>query len=155
MNPRTPLTAVAALLAAGLLGLAGCASISAHLPWRHKTPPAPEVATALTVASPDGAAIAWPQFWQRNDVVLDMTAVSGTGSAVVSPRAGLAWPMRVALRVAPGTVGSVEVRGAQRWVVPVPAAGAPVELELPPGVYRATTQQLTVSWGPATAVNLP
>jgi hypothetical protein len=151
MNSRTPLAALAVgLLAAGILGVAGCASVSAHLPWRHKAPPPPEVSTALTVATPEGAPVAWPQIWVRNDVVLDMSGVAPTGSAVIAPRAGLAWPVRVALRVTPGAVGSIDVHGAQRWVVPVPGTGAAtVDLELPAGVYQAASRQITVNWGPA------
>src|ERR1700722_14750571 len=113
---------VGTLLLAGSVGLAGCTSLSAHLPWGHKSPPAPEGSRALTVAAPDGTALSWPQFWQRNDVVLDMSGLAGTGSAVVMPRSGLAWPVRVALRVTPGAIGEIEGRGAQRQVVPVPAA---------------------------------
>ncbi len=142
--------AAISLLMAGMLGLGGCASLTPHLPWRHKAPPAPEVSTALTVAAPDGTALSWPQVWQRNDVVLDMSGAGATGSAVVMPRSGLAWPVRVALRVAPGTIGAVDVRGAQRLVVPIPASGpASVDVELPPGVYVAATKQITLTWGPA------
>jgi hypothetical protein len=147
MNTRNPGTASSAgcLLVVGL-SLAGCA----HLPWGHKAPPAPEVSTALTVATPDGTALSWPQFWQRNDVVLDMSGAVGTGSAVVMPRSGLAWPVRVALRVRRGTIGEVEVRGAQRWVVPIAATGGgTVDVELPPGVYVAATKQITVNWDTA------
>lgn len=151
MNFGKPWTALAVcVLAAGILGLSGCASVSAHLPWRHRAAPLPEVSTALTVATHEGAPLPWPQFWQRNDVVLDMSGVAGTGSAVVAPRAGLAWPVRVTLRVTPGAVGSIEVRGAQRLVVPIPAAGSStVDVELPAGVYQAATKQITVDWGPA------
>ena len=104
------------------------------------------------VAAPDGAALSWPQFWQRNDVVLDMSGLAGTGSAVVMPRTGLAWPVRVALRVTPGAIGEIEVRGAQRFIVPMTATGAgAVDVELPPGVYVGNTKQLTLTWGPAPA----
>jgi hypothetical protein len=150
MNFRKPgsATAAASLLLAAGLGLAGCASLTTHLPWRHRAPPAPEVSTALTVATPDGAALAWPQVWQRNDVVLDMSGVAATGAAVVMPRSGLAWPVRVALRVTPGVIGAIDVRGAQRLIVPVPASGGSVNIELPPGVYVAATKQIMLSWGP-------
>jgi hypothetical protein len=154
MDIRKPGTAPAAagVLVAGLLGLAGCASLSAHLPWRHKAAPPPEVSTALTVANPDGSALTWPQFWLRNDVVLDLSGLAGTGSAVVMPRSGLAWPVRVALRVTPGAIGEIDVRGAQRLVLPVPAAGTgTVDIELSPGVYVAATKQITLNWGPAPA----
>jgi len=59
--------------------------------------------------------------------------------------------VRVALRVTPGAIGVLEVRGAQRVILPITAGGKPVDLELPPGVYTPTTQQLTVSWGAALA----
>jgi hypothetical protein len=151
MDTRKPgsATAAASCLVA-LLSLAGCASLSAHLPWRHRAPPPPEVSTALTVAAADGSALSWPQVWQRNDVVLDLSGLAGSGSAVVMPRAGLAWPVRVALRVTPGSIGAIDVRGAQRLVMPVPASGAAtVDLELPPGVYVAATKQIIINWGPA------
>jgi hypothetical protein len=147
-------TAIAvSLLVGAVIGLCGCSSLSAHLhlPWWHKAPPPTEVSTALTVATPQGAALAWPQYWQRNDVVLDLSGVTGSGSAVVMPRAGLAWPIRVALRVTAGSIGQIEVRGAQRLVVPVPASGGALDLELPPGVYVAATKQLTLNWGPIDA----
>jgi hypothetical protein len=158
MNTRKPNTACAAAgaLVAALLGLAGCATLSAHLPFRHKPPPAPEVATALTVATPDAAPLTWPQVWKRNDVVLDMSAVAAQGAAVVMPRSGLAWPVRVALRVTPGSVGAIEIRGAQRLVVPVPASGTgTLDIELPPGIYVAATRQITLNWGPASAPAAP
>jgi hypothetical protein len=151
MDTRKPrIAAVAASLTfAGILGLAGCASVSKHLPWGHKAAPVPEVSTALTVAAPDGATLSWPQVWQRNDVVLDMAGVAASGAAVVMPRTGLAWPVRIALRVAPGTIGSIDVRGAQRLLIPVPATGTgTIDLELPPGVYVTATKQITLNWGP-------
>jgi hypothetical protein len=155
MDTRKPRIAAVALSLTflGSLGLAGCASVAKHLPWGHKAPPAPEVSTALTVAAPDGATLSWPQVWQRNDVVLDMAGVAATGAAVVMPRSGLAWPVRVVLRVTPGTIGAIDVRGAQRLVIPVPAAGTgSIDLELPPGVYVAATKQITLNWG---AVSVP
>ncbi len=150
-KPGAALAAASLLLAAGL-GLAGCTSLSAHLPWRHRAAPPAEVSTALSVATSDGAALPWPQVWERNDVVLDMSGVAGSGSAVVMPRSGLAWPVRVALRVTPGSIGAIDVRGAQRLVVPVAASGAgSISIELPPGVYVAATKQITLNWGPLSA----
>jgi hypothetical protein len=150
-KPGAAIGAASLLLIAGL-GLAGCATLSAHLPWRHRASPPAEVSTALTVATPDGAALSWPQVWERNDVVLDMSGVAAIGSAVVMPRTGLAWPVRVALRVTPGRIGAIDVRGAQRLVVPVPASGTgSVSIELPPGVYVAATKQITLNWGPQSA----
>jgi hypothetical protein len=154
---KVPIAAVAfSLMLAASLDLAGCASVSKHLPWAHKAPPPPEISTALVVTASDGAALTWPQVWQRNDVVLDMAGVAATGSAVVMPRTGLAWPVRVALRVTPGLTGTIDVRGAQRLLIPVPVTGTgSVDLELPPGVYVATTKQITLNWGPVNAPATP
>jgi hypothetical protein len=55
--------------------------------------------------------------------------------------------MRMAFRVTPGSIGVLEVRGEQRMVMPVAQEGAtPIDLELVPGVYTATTAQLKVHW---------
>ncbi len=78
------------------------------------------------------------------------SGLAGSGAAVVMPRAGLGWPVRVALRVTPGSIGAIDVRGAQRLVVPVPASGAgTVDRNCRPGVYVAATKQITLNWGPA------
>lgn len=154
---KAPIAAIAfSLILAASLGLAGCASVSKHLPWAHKATPPPELSTALVVTGSDGTPLTWPQVWQRNDVVLDMAGVAATGSAVVMPRSGLAWPVRVALRVTPGLTGTIDVRGAQRLLIPVPAAGTgSVDLELPPGMYVAATKQITLNWGPVSAPATP
>ena len=124
------------------MSITACSGV--HLPWRHSPPPSPEVSTALVITFP-GEAL--PQYWKRNAVVVDLSGVSGRGTAVIQPTQGHAWPVRLALRVRPGSVGVLEVRGEQRWVVPVAITGAPLDLELPPGLYTRSTAQLTVSWG--------
>jgi hypothetical protein len=80
-----------------------------------------------------------------------MSGASGSGSLTLRPPAD-GWPVRVALRVSPGSLGELDVRGAQRVVLPiVPSAGKPVDLELPPAVYAPKTAEVTVAWGPAAA----
>jgi hypothetical protein len=65
----------------------------------------------------------------------------------VKPRPGGQWPVRLAFRVTPGSIGVLEVRGEERVVLPVAQAAAqPIDLELTPGVYIATTVQLKVHW---------
>jgi hypothetical protein len=126
------------------LVVAGCG----HWPFHRHAPAAPVPVHELEVtgAAPD----TYPQYWRRNTLLLDLSAASGSGSITVKPAAGGSWPVRLALRVTPGAVGMLEVRAAQRSALPItPAAGKPVDLELPPGVYTPTTPQLTVSWGPA------
>ena len=146
----TGMTARAALLVT-LLALGGCSHLhwphwSPHWPW-HRTPPAPpapvhelEVSGAATPA----------QYWQRNTLLIDLSAASGAGNIVLKPAAGRSWPVRLAVRVRPGAFGELEIRGAVREVLPITATGAsPVDLELPPGVYAEDTKQVSVSWGPA------
>src|SRR5207249_5621468 len=67
---------------------------------------------------------AYPQYWNRNTLVVDLAAASGSGSITLKPAAGSAWPVRLAFRVTPGSVGLLSVRGDQRLVIPItPAAG--------------------------------
>ena len=57
--------------------------------------------------------------------------------------------MRVALRVTPGAIGLLDVRGAQRISLPItPGSSKPIDLELSPGVYTEGTPAMSVSWGP-------
>ena len=64
-------------------------------------------------------------------------------------RCSTSWPARLAVRVTPGAVGLVEVRGEQRLSLPItPAGGKPVDLELAPGTYTQKTRELSVSWAP-------
>jgi hypothetical protein len=121
-----------------------------HFPWT-KRPEAPSgKADELVVTLGDSPNVAtYPQFWQRNTLVLDLREITGSGSAVVQPRTGTKWPMRMAIRVRPGQVGSVEVSGEQRMVFSVTNEGMrTVDLELAPGVYTTSTHQLLVRWGP-------
>jgi hypothetical protein len=141
--------AVAALFAA--LAAAGCGHLSPHWPWHHApaSPPAPVHELDITRA-PDGAPAsdAYPQLWKRNTLVVDLSAASGSGSITLKPPAGTTWPVRLALRIVPGSIAELDVRGAQRLVLPItPSGGKPVDLELAPGVYTRSTPQVTVSWG--------
>jgi hypothetical protein len=138
-------TARAATLAA-LLALAACSHL--HWPWHHAPPPAPTPVHELDVS---GSATP-PQYWKRNTLLIDLSGLAGSGSVVLKPAAGNSWPVRLAFRVTPGSVGALEVRGAAREVLPISASGTrPVDLELPPGIYVAGTPQITVSWGAAEA----
>ena len=134
-------------LALALVMTGGCSHL--HLPWRHAPPPAPVPVHEVDVSGP--GAEGFPQYWKRNTLLIDLSAASGSGSLSVQPVAGTTWPVRIAFRVRPGAIGALEVRGEQRVNLPISgAAGAPVDLELAPGVYTAKTPQLKVSWGPAT-----
>jgi len=136
-------TAGAAVLAA-LLSVGGCSHL--HWPWHHSPPPPPAPVHELDVSGTATPA----QYWKRNTLLIDLSGIGGTGSIVLKPAAGNAWPVRLALRVMPGAVGALEVRGSAREVLPIATAGTrPVDLELPPGIYGAATPQIVVSWGPA------
>jgi hypothetical protein len=132
-------------LALGVLALAaGCSHFK--WPWHHEPPPPPKPVHVLDVSG-TGASAVIAQYWKRNTLVIDMTAASGSGSLTLRPPAE-GWPVRVALRVTPGSVGELDVRGAERVVLPiVPTTGKPVVLELAPGVYPPKTTEVSIAWG--------
>jgi hypothetical protein len=130
----------------GAVTLALCMSLAAcgmHWPWRHRTPPAPQPVQELSVEG--GAAIA--QFWDRNTLLLDLTALSGEGEA--SLHAAHGWPVRLEFKVQPGSMAQLEVRGQLRTVFEVPAQGKPVVLKLAPGAYVPDTPQILIRWSAA------
>jgi hypothetical protein len=87
----------------------------------------------------------FPQYWMRNTLIVDLQGASGTGSVTLKPREHTTWPVRIALKVMPGSVGELEVRAAQRVVLPVTPAGTkPIVLELSPRVYTMKTPQIVV-----------
>ena len=134
---------------AGVVMLAACSHL--HWPWKHRPPPAPEVVHELVITSPDGSSpLDFPQYWKRNTLVLDLQGVSGTGGIVLRPGPGTTWPVRLAFRVRPGSIGQLEVRADQRLVLPIISEGTkPLDLELAPGVYTPNTVEIRVSWGPS------
>jgi hypothetical protein len=97
-----------------------------------------------------GASSAFPQYWKRNTLLVDLSGATGSGSITLKPTEGSTWPVRLAFRVTPGSIGVLDVRGAERTSLPITSSGhAPVDLELTPGIYTPSTAQLTVRWGPA------
>ena len=139
--PRSRFIAIALCL----LALTACA----YMPWSKKPPAPPDPVHELTITGADGApATAFPQYWKRNTLVVDLQSASGTGSVTLKP--GAKWPVRLALRVRPGTVGLLEVQADQRMILPVAREGdKPVDLELVPGVYTPKSPQMIVRWEPA------
>jgi hypothetical protein len=138
------MTALATLLAAG------CGHLSPHWPWHHAPPSAAPVHELDISGAPGGASPGgtYPQYWKRNTLVVDLSAVSGSGRITLRPAGANGWPVRLALRITPGSIAELDVRGAQRLILPItPSGGKPVDLELAPGVYTRSTPQLTVSWG--------
>jgi hypothetical protein len=138
-------------LAAGVVALAtllaGCSHL--HWPWHRKPPPPPPEVHELDETGDAGASAAFPQYWMRNTLVVDLQGASGSGSVTLKPREHTMWPVRIALKVVPGSVGEIEIRANQRVVLPVTTAGTkPIVLELSPRTYTMKTPQIVVSWGP-------
>lgn len=130
-----------------LLALTACA----YMPWSKKPPAPPDPVHELTITGTDGApATAFPQYWKRNTLVVDLQSASGTGSVTLKQGESAKWPVRIALRVRPGTVGLLEVQADQRMILPVTREGdKPVDLELVPGVYTPKSPQIVIRWEPA------
>jgi len=145
MRPRMRARRAARTSAAALLLLAaGCG----HLHWPHKSPPPPPPTVhELDVSGAGGAS--YPQSWKRNTLLVDLGSAGGTGGITVKPLED-GWPVRLAFRVTPGAFAVLTVKGDERVSLPInPTGSAPIDLELPPGVYTAKTAQLEVSWGAA------
>ncbi|HEX7418193.1 MAG TPA: hypothetical protein VF315_09080 [Steroidobacteraceae bacterium] len=142
---------------AALLGLMLLAGACSHMPsvpklkwpFGHKPAAAPEVVHEIVFEGAAGANVNFPQYWNRNTLVIDMQGASGTGSAVAKPRQGTTWPMRLAFRVTAGQFGELEVKGDERDVFNIPGSGTQVlDLALSPSAYSSKTGALTLSWGP-------
>ena len=145
-----PIITTAVLMTLVLTIAAGCSHLpQVHWPWHHKPAAPPPAVHELVITAPDGADAAFPQYWNHDTLVVDLTSASGAGTIILKPREHTLWPVRLAFRVMPGQFGALEVRANQRLVLPITAAGSkPVDLELEPGVFIMKSPQVAVSWGP-------
>jgi hypothetical protein len=133
------------MVVALLLLSGGCSHM--HWPWHRSPPPAPTPVHELDIS---GASATFPQYWKRNTLLVDLSAASGSGSITLKPVEGTTWPVRIAFRVRPGSIAVLDVRGAERTLLPINGSGtSPVDLELSPGMFTPTTPQMTVTWGPS------
>lgn len=158
MKTRTlRIAALSVLLVLSVGVTSGCKSLpklkfKPHWPWSSKPAPAEPQANQVAWEAPEGAAagtpaVEFPQTWSRNTLVIDMSGASGSGSVRMHAKASMGWPVRMALRVRPGSIASVEIQAEQRVVIPVlPDAGASVDLPIDPGVYLPKTPTITLSW---------
>ena len=130
-----------------LLALTGCG----HMPWSKRAAAAPVPVNEIALTSADGApAQGFPQYWKRNTLVVDLQSASGAGAVTLKPGASGKFPVRVAFRVMPGSIGLLEVQADQRMLLPVTKDGSKaVDLELVPGVYTPKTQKIVVRWEPS------
>jgi hypothetical protein len=142
------------LVVAGCAALTACHSLSMPKLWPfHKKPkPAPVAVTEVNLVLPDGTAASYPQYWKRNMLIIDLSGVSGQGSVAARLPEETTWPVRMALRVRPGSVGQLEVQAEERNVLPVSTSGGDaVDIELAPSVYAPRTAAIYISWAPQAA----
>jgi len=140
------------------LGLAACSSYKVQMGWPpifKKPKPVPEAVNELNLVNADGTTAEFPQYWKRNTLVIDLSAIGGGGMGASGNFAarlpeGTTWPVRVAVRVRPASVGQIEILGEERNVLPVAVDGTmPIDLEFAPSVYTPKTAAIYISWGPA------
>jgi hypothetical protein len=134
------------------LGLAACAQVRGHWPFKSRELPVPVAVHELTVVvAPDAAMPIVLQFWERNTLVVDLQGVAASGALSLKPAAGQPWPVRLAFRAAPGRFEVLEVRGAQRALLSVSGdrGATVVTMPLAPSVTAGATPELTLRWGAA------
>jgi hypothetical protein len=136
------------------LGLTACSSM--HMPhvwpFYKKPKPVPVAVHELNLVNADGSPASYPQYWKRNTLVIDLSGVGGAGNLAARLPDETTWPVRLAVRVRPGSVGQVEIQGEERSVLPVSNEGtANIDLDLAPSMYTPTTAAIYISWGPVPA----
>jgi len=137
-----------ALIAACSLLFAGC-SMPKIWPFYKKPKPVPEVVHEVDLVNADGTPASYPQYWKRNTLVIDLSGASGSGTVAARLPAETTWPVRVAVRVQPGSIEQLEIIGEERSVLAVSrAATLPIDLEFEPSVYRPNTGSIYINWGP-------
>jgi hypothetical protein len=137
---------------AACLAITGCSSYTVSMGWPpiHKKPkPAPEVVHELNLLNADGSPASFTQTWKRNTLVIDLSGVSGTGNVAARLPEETTWPVRMAVRVRPGSVGQIEIQGEERNVLPVTNEGTSnLDLEIGPSLYTPKTAAIYIAWGP-------
>jgi hypothetical protein len=134
-------------MAACCLALSACA-MPKIWPFYKKPKPVPEAVHELDLVNTDGSPASFAQYWKRNTLVIDLSAVSGMGGIAARLPDATPWPVRIAVRVRPGSVQQLEIQGEERNVLPVTTEGVePIDLTLAPSVYRPTTAAIYISWG--------
>jgi hypothetical protein len=145
-----PMKARLVFIATVSVAISACSSMHAPKIWPfYKKPkPVPEAVHEVDLLNADGTPASFPQYWKRNTLVIDLSGASGTGTVTARLPAETTWPVRVAVRVQPGSVQQLDVQGEERSVLPVAAEGTlPIDLELMPSVFRPTTQAIYINWG--------
>jgi hypothetical protein len=129
--------------------VSGCATVKSWWPWDAPPPAVPPLVRELNVNVP--ADMSMPvvvQSWERNTLVLDLQQVPPTGQFILTRDGDKPWPVRIAFRMSPSRFETLQVRGAQRIVLPLSTGdGGIVQAELPASAYDKDTKSLQVSWG--------
>jgi hypothetical protein len=137
------------------LGLTACSSYKVQMGWPpiYKQPkPVPEAVNELNLVNADGTPANFPQYWKRNTLLIDLSGIGAAGNFAARLPEGTTWPVRVGVRVRPGSVGQIEILGEERNILPVAAEGTlPIDLEFAPSVYTPKTAAIYISWGPMAA----
>jgi hypothetical protein len=137
------------LLVVACATLSACSTMSKMWPFHKKAKPGPVAVHELNLVNADGSEATYPQYWVRNTLVVDLSGVGGTGSVAVRLPDDTTWPVRVAVRVRPGSVDQLEVLGEERDILPVTKDGMkPIDLTLAHSVYTPKTAAIYISWGP-------
>jgi hypothetical protein len=143
------------LAVAFCLVLTACSSYKVQMGWPpiYKEPtPVPEAVNELKLVNADGTPANFPQYWKRNTLLIDLSGIGAAGNFAAQLPEGTTWPVRVAVRVRPGSVGQIEILGEERNILPVAAEGTlPIDLEFAPSVYTPRTAAIYISWGPRAA----
>ena len=141
-------------VACGLV-LTACSSYSVQMGWppiSKKPKPVPEAVHELDLVNADGTPANFPQYWKRNTLVIDLSGIGRAGNFAARLPEGTTWPVRVGVRVRPGSVGQIEILGEERNILPVATEGTmPIDLEFAPSVYTPKTAAIYISWGAVTA----
>jgi len=117
-------------------------------PFHKKPKPAPAAVHEFDLVNADGSPASYPQYWKRNTLVIDLSGVSGSGNVAARLPENATWPVRVAVRVRPGSVQQLEIQGEERDVLPVSNDGTKnIDLELAPSVYTPKTAAIYITWG--------
>lgn len=131
---------------------AGASGAFTWWPFKKKVAPPPQPVQVVGLQSPTGPAPALLQFWERNVLVIDMQTAGSSGAVVLTAPANGRWPVRISFRTGVAQFAVLEVRGAQRAILPVRAEGpSPVTIPLDHSVWTQQTPQLEVTWGAAAA----
>lgn len=139
-----------ALVVACCLALSACSlSMPKIWPFYKKPKPGPEAVNELTLVNADGTPASYPQYWVRNTLVIDLSGIGGQGSVAARLPEESTWPVRVALRVQPGSVGQLDIQAEERNILPVTPEGAkPVDIELATSLYTPKTAAIYIHWSP-------